>query len=203
MVNRATIFTAALAFGALGAVTGCSSALTGTASTGTSASATSADVSAAMSGDPASAADPTAAVRDSATQASIAPCAGGQLVISGKSMGAAMMHRGIQLTFALAPGAAPCTLQGYPGVDTGAGGPVVHAARTPTGYMGGPGAGTVVTVQSGKPAHAVVEATAMGPNGSECTMYSTLLVTPPDTTDTQTVDVGINGCELQVHPITG
>ena len=73
------------------------------------------------------AADPGGAVRNSVTPAAIGPCAGGQLVISGKSLGAAMMHRGVQLTFALARGAASCTLQGYPGVDTGAGGPATSA----------------------------------------------------------------------------
>ncbi|MBY8863273.1 DUF4232 domain-containing protein [Nocardia sp. CA2R105] len=206
MVTRTRVLTAVLFCGVVGGVAGCSSTSTGTAATGTAASGTSAsavtsaDVS---SGDSSAAAGPGRTVRNSATPAAIAPCAGSQLVVSGKALGAAMMHRGVQLTFALAAGAAQCTLQGYPGVDTGVGGPVVHAARTPTGYMGGPGAGTVVTVRSDSPAHAIVEATAMGPDGGECTMYSTLLVTPPNTTDTRTVNVGINGCELQVHPITG
>ncbi|WP_245718458.1 DUF4232 domain-containing protein [Nocardia miyunensis] len=210
MVSRTRIFAVAMVCGALGAVAGCSSATTGAAAAETSASGTSTggpgtvtSVAATSGGDSSAAADPGGAVRASATPAAIAPCAGGQLVISGQSLGAAVMHRGVQLSFALAAGAAPCTLQGYPGVDTGAGGPVVHAARTPKGYMGGPGAGNLVTVRSGSPAHAIVEAIAMGPDGGECTMYSTLLVTPPNTTDTHTVQVGINGCELQVHPISG
>ncbi|MQY22061.1 DUF4232 domain-containing protein [Nocardia macrotermitis] len=210
MVSRTTILVTVMACGVLGAVAGCSSTSTGAAATSgsdsgvsTSAAASSASAdptTSAASSSPVS--EPGAAVGNSTVPAAITSCAGGQLVVSGQSMGAAMMHRGVQLTFALASGAAPCTLQGYPGVDTGAGGPVVHAARTPTGYMGGPGAGSVVTVRSDKPAHAIVEATAMGPNGTECTMYSTLLVTPPNTTVTRTVEVGINGCELQVHPIT-
>jgi hypothetical protein len=207
MMSRTAILTLALVCGAVGAAAGCSSASTGTAASGMSTGASSAvtsvaDPSIAPSG-PSAATEPGGAVRNSVRPAAISPCAGGQVVVSGQALGAAMMHRGIQLTFALAPGAASCTLQGYPGVDTGAGGPVVHAARTPTGYMGGPGAGTLVTVQSDHRAHAIVEATAMGPGGGDCTMYSTLLVTPPNTTDTQTVAVGINGCELQVHPITG
>ncbi|WP_084525560.1 DUF4232 domain-containing protein [Nocardia vaccinii] len=204
MVNRTTILTVALVCGAVGAAAGCSSASTGTAASGTrgAPSAVTNGAVPVASGYPSAATEPAGTVGN-AVRAAISPCAGGQVVVSGKALGAAMMHRGVQLTFALAPGAAPCTLQGYPGVDTGAGGPVVHAARTPTGYMGGPGAGTLVTVRSDSPAHAIVEATAMGPGGGECTMYSTLLVTPPNTTDTQTVAVGINGCELQVHPITG
>jgi hypothetical protein len=115
-------------------------------------------------------------------------------------MGSAMMHRGLQLTFSLAPGAAPCTLSGYPGVDTGAGGPVVHAQRT--SGNGGADPSTVVVVQPGSPAHAVVEASAMGPNGTECTNYSTLLVTPPNVLNAQTVTFTLPGCELQVHPVT-
>ena len=207
MVGRTTILTVALVCGAVGAAAGCSSASTGTAATGTSTGASGAVTSVAdpsvATGNPSATSEPGGAVGNSVHPAAISPCAGGQVVVSGKALGAAMMHRGVQLTFALAPGAAPCTLQGYPGVDTGAGGPVVHAARTPTGYMGGSGASALVTVRSDSPAHAIVEATAMGAGGGECTMYSTLLVTPPNTTDTQTVAVGINGCELQVHPITG
>ncbi len=129
-------------------------------------------------------------------------CADGQLVVSAQSMGAAMMHRGLRLTFALAPntGVTACTLSGYPGVDTGTGGPVVHARRTPGSNGADPS--QVVVVKTGAPAHAVVEASAMGPNGTECTNYSTLQITPPNVFQAQTLNFDLPGCELQVHPVT-
>ncbi len=136
----------------------------------------------------------------SATQMSA--CTDGQLVVSAQSLGAAMMHRGLQLNFALAPnaGIAACTLSGYPGVDTGTGGPVVHARRTPGNNGADPS--QVVVVKAGAPAHAVVEASAMGPNGSECTNYSTLQITPPNVYQAQSLNFNLPGCELQVHPVT-
>src|SRR3954464_11069566 len=82
------------------------------------------------------------------------PCAPEQLVLSASRPQAAAGHRAVTLIFALADGAAPCPLTGYPradsgagappwprpgypGVDGGAGGPLVHAQRTIHGYMGG------------------------------------------------------------------
>ena len=46
-------------------------------------------------------------------------------------------HREVVLKFVLAPGDQPCTLTGYPGVDTGDGGPLLHAERTLSGFQGG------------------------------------------------------------------
>ena len=64
-------------------------------------------------------------------------CGSGQVTVTAEEPQAAVTHRAVTLTFGLAAGAAPCTLTGYPGVDSGAGGPLLHARRTPRGYMGG------------------------------------------------------------------
>ncbi len=111
-----------------------------------------------------------------------------------------MMHRGVELTFTLAADKPPCTISGYPGVDTGEGGPVLHAERTPYGYMGGL---PVVTVLPGRPARAVVEGSAMGDAGRDCPLYTSLAVTAPNSTGTRTVHTAIDTCTLQVHPVTG
>src|SRR5919112_1083715 len=67
----------------------------------------------------------------------MAPCADGQVVVSSGGQQAASGHREVVLVFSLAPGAQACTLTGYPGVDSGAGGPLIHATRTMSGFMGG------------------------------------------------------------------
>ena len=109
------------------------------------------------------------------------------------------------LVFGLAPGAGACTLAGYPGVDTGAGGPLVHAQRLPRGYMGGLAEGSdeppVVTVSPTESAHAIVEGLAVDENGNQCPTYTDLRVTPPDTTETSTVPTTIDVCMLIVHPV--
>jgi Protein of unknown function (DUF4232) len=108
----------------------------------------------------------------------------------------------VTLTFSLAPGAGPCTLTGFPGVDSGAGGPLLHAKRTLSGYLGGLRADTLPTITlPSQPAHAVVEGDAVGARGDQCPTYTTLRVTPPDTTETVTVPATIDSCELQVHPM--
>lgn len=108
--------------------------------------------------------------------------------------------------FALAPGATPCTLTGYPGVDSGAGGPLLHATRTLRGYLGGLPTGVdippTVVVSSGHPAHATVEGIAIDADTNQCPNYTDLLVTAPDTTGTVTVPATIDTCQLQVHPVT-
>ncbi|GAB0108289.1 hypothetical protein JMUB6875_73020 [Nocardia sp. JMUB6875] len=136
-----------------------------------------------------------------------ASCGSGQVDVTAEVMSPGTGHRGVKFTFALAAGAAPCTLTGYPGVDTGAGGPLLHADRTPRGYMGGLPQGSdeppVVTLVSGHPANAVVEGVAFDASGSGCPLYTSLLVTPPNSTDTRTVAVTIDSCALHVHPVTG
>ncbi|MFJ9368914.1 DUF4232 domain-containing protein [Nocardia sp. NPDC101769] len=134
-------------------------------------------------------------------------CGTGQVDVTAAVMSPGTGHRGVKLTFSLAAGATPCTLTGYPGVDTGAGGPLLHADRTPRGYMGGLPQGSdeppTVTLESGRPGTAVVEGIAVDASGDHCPLYTDLQVTPPNSTDTRTVTVTIDSCALHVHPVTG
>jgi Protein of unknown function (DUF4232) len=117
-----------------------------------------------------------------------------------------MGHRALNLMFALAGGARPCTLTGYPGVDTATGGPVIHAEPTPRGYMGGlPGSVDVpptVTLSLSQQAQAVVEGMAIDGSGNPCPSYTDLRVSAPDTFMVFTVPASIDVCQLQVHPVT-
>ena len=134
------------------------------------------------------------------------PCANGQVVVTAGHSESGMGHRGVTLVFTLAPGAESCTLTGYPGVDSGSGGPLQHAERTLSGYLGGIGVKRppTVTVTPTQPAHAVVEGDTANPDSFDvkCPSYTDMLVTPPDTTETVTVPAGIDGaCHFQVHPV--
>ncbi|WP_286171862.1 DUF4232 domain-containing protein [Mycobacterium sp. BK086] len=144
---------------------------------------------------------PTAQADDAAS-----PCAPAQLVVTALPMQAGVSHRGVPLVFALAPGADPCTLTGYPGVDSGTGGPLLHARRTLRGYLGGLPSGVdippTVTLGPGHPAQAMVEGVAVDADTNQCPTYTDLLVTPPNTTGTVTVPATIDTCQLQVHPVT-
>ncbi|MCX4091767.1 DUF4232 domain-containing protein [Nocardia sp. alder85J] len=138
---------------------------------------------------------------------SLGPCGTGAVIIGAEQMSPATLHRGVRLTFSLVGAAAPCALTGYPGVDSGAGGPLLHATRTPRGFMGGLPAGDdtapPVRLDSGHLAHAIVEGVAVDAAGNGCPQYTSLLVTPPDSTETSTLTVPIDTCALQVHPVTG
>src|ERR1700741_1292745 len=131
------------------------------------------------------------------------PCSSGQVQVGVAGSQGASGHSEETLMFSLAPGAAPCTLTGYPGVDTGAGGPLIHAKRTLSGFMGGVRGPTppTVTLSPSQPAYAKVEGAVIDANGNECPSYTTLQVTPPDTTDTVTVATEIYFCRFQVHPV--
>jgi hypothetical protein len=131
------------------------------------------------------------------------PCTSGQVSVTADEPVIVGTHRAVRLTFALPEGASPCTLTGYPGVDTGAGGPPVHAERTVSGYLGGlpNGAPTTVTLSAFQQAHAVVEGDVVETIGSPCPTYTQLLVTAPDTTGTSTVPASLETCSLTVHPI--
>nr|WP_156686455.1 DUF4232 domain-containing protein [Mycobacterium sp. Marseille-P9652] len=135
-----------------------------------------------------------------------APCRSDQITVSASPVQAAVGHRAVTLLFALAGGAEPCTLTGYPGVDSGDGGPLVHAERAARGYMGGLPAGVeappIVTLSLSSQGQAVVEGLATDRAGNPCPTYTGLLVTPPDTTQVFTVPAAIDACALQVHPIT-
>src|ERR1700752_2890232 len=133
------------------------------------------------------------------------PCSTGQVVVTAGQPESGLGHRGVTLIFSLVPGAEPCTLTGYPGVDSGAGGPLRHAKRTLSGYMGGirTDSPPTITVTPSQPAHAVVEGDTANPDGDvKCPSYTDFRVTPPDSTDTVTVPGGIDGaCHFQVHPV--
>lgn len=134
------------------------------------------------------------------------PCWSDQIAVTASPARGAVGHRALTLVFALAGGAEPCTLTGYPGVDSGAGGPVIHAERTPRGYMGGLPAGVdvppTVILSLSTQGQAVVEGMAVDGNGAACPTYTELIVIPPDTTNVFTVPASIDACTLQVHPIT-
>jgi uncharacterized protein DUF4232 len=133
------------------------------------------------------------------------PCRTGQVVPQFGLQQSASGHREVVLKFVLAAGEQPCTLTGYPGVDTGAGGPLLHAQRTLSGFQGGLRTDKLpkVTVAADQPQYAVVEGVAADRNDPyrKCPTYTELLVTAPDTTETFTVPVSIDTCELQVHPM--
>ncbi|WP_170826045.1 DUF4232 domain-containing protein [Mycobacterium parascrofulaceum] len=135
-----------------------------------------------------------------------APCWSDQIAVTAAPTQAAVGHRSSTLVFSLAGGAEPCTLTGYPGVDSGSGGPLIHAEPTPRGYMGGlPGGADVpptAILSLSTQAQAVVESMAIDANGEPCPTYTDLLVNPPDTTVVLTVPAVIDACTLQVHPIT-
>jgi len=118
----------------------------------------------------------------------------------------AVGHRALTLIFTLAGGAEPCTLTGYPGVDSGAGGPLIHAEPTLRGYMGGLPATLdvppTVTVSLSQQAQAIMEGTAIDGSGNQCPTYTELLVNPPDIVQVFTVPATIDACLLQVHPVT-
>lgn len=111
----------------------------------------------------------------------------------------------LTLTFSLA-GAEPCTLTGYPTVDSGTGGPLIHAQPTLRGYMGGlpPGveAPLHVLLSISTQAQAIVEGLATDGNGGSRTNFTDLLVSPPNTIILLTVPATIDACVLQVHPVT-
>ncbi len=100
-----------------------------------------------------------------------------------------------------------CFEQGYPGVAglNAQGKQVVQAQRTTQGYVRAlPGqAIPIVTLPPGQTASAAVEGDDV-PRGTEtsCPTYPSLLVTPPNTTTSMVVQLGMAGCvPIQVHPV--
>ncbi|MDP7706467.1 DUF4232 domain-containing protein [Mycobacterium sp. TY815] len=136
----------------------------------------------------------------------VAPCSAGQVVVTAAGPEAAVGHRAVTLIFAPAPGAEPCTLSGYPRVESGSGGPLVTAQPTLRGYMGGLPSGLdvppTVTVSPSQRAEAVVEGMSVNASGDPCPNYTDLSVVPPGGGDPVTVPAAIDSCQLQVHPVT-
>jgi Protein of unknown function (DUF4232) len=133
------------------------------------------------------------------------PCWSEQISVTASPTQGAVGHRSLTLTFTLAGGADPCTLSGYPDVDSGTGGPPVHAQPTPRGYSGGlPGnvaAPPTVTLSLSQEAQAVVEGMAVDGSGNPCATYTDLSVSPPGIVQAFTVPVSIEACQLEVHPV--
>ncbi|WP_327146563.1 DUF4232 domain-containing protein [Nocardia sp. NBC_01327] len=140
------------------------------------------------------------------TAQSPAPCGSGQVIVGAAVMSPGMGHRGVRLNFSVVQASSPCTLSGYPGVDSGSGGPLLHADRTLRGYLGGLPSGDdaipTVVLDGSHSAQAVVEGVAFDSRGNGCPTYTDLHVTAPNTTDTATVSAQIDTCQLQIHPVT-
>jgi hypothetical protein len=134
------------------------------------------------------------------------PCWSEQVAVNASPTQGAVGHRALTLSFSLAGGGEPCTLTGYPAIESGAGGPEIHAKPTLRGYMGGLPSGVnappTVTLSFSTQGQAIVEGIAMDGNGNPCPSYTDLRVNPPDTSIVFTVPAAIDACELQVHPIT-
>jgi hypothetical protein len=134
------------------------------------------------------------------------PCWADQIAVNASETQGAVGHRALTLVFTLAGGATPCTLTGYPWVDSGAGGPLIHAERTLRGYMGGLPADVdvppTVTLSLSQQAQAIVESMAIDGSGNQCPTYTDLQVNPPGTVFVFAVPATIDACHLQVHPIT-
>ncbi|MGB9302217.1 MAG: DUF4232 domain-containing protein [Mycobacterium sp.] len=141
------------------------------------------------------------------------PCDPGALAVTKSPLQPGMGHRAVQLDFTLQSGA--CQLTGYPTVDAEPqveGAAPIHAAQTPSGYLGGAVAGGTVTLTPGHGAHAMLEWIGSAPV-PDCSTYArpstdvSLSVTPPGMSQTFTVPIAVGRneglCRLQVHPLTG
>jgi hypothetical protein len=133
------------------------------------------------------------------------PCWGEQIAVTASPTQGAAGHRAVTLTFGLM-GGEPCTLTGYPWVDSGTGGPAIHAEPTLRGYMGGlPPSVDVppnVLLSISTQGQAIVEGVAVDGSGNSCPGYTDLHVSPPDIGMVFTVPATIDACQLQVHPVT-
>ncbi len=137
-------------------------------------------------------------------------CTAAQLTISihGGTGGAG--HGGKVIHFL--NGGKTCVVHGYPGLDAvnSSGQVVVHAKRTATGYLGGPGLGATtgavtsadIVLTPGHEASALFEGwngpvDSLGP----CPSYTAVLVTPPNETHSAQVASDYTLCYLEVHPV--
>ncbi len=149
-------------------------------------------------------ATPSAATSSSASGGGCTP-GGLKVTVGAESAGSG--HRSVALVFTNV-GSTPCTLHGYPGVAAlnATGAQIAQATRTPSGYLGGLAPGRAipyVTLAAGQSASATVEAMAFNASdGSACTAYAGLLVTPPNETRSVRVPWTNDGCSgLEIHPV--
>ncbi len=130
-----------------------------------------------------------------------AACANGQLTATVTDAEGATGHGSLILIFANA-GASPCTVVGYPGLDASSnGGTVVHATRTLSGFAGGAKAIVNLTVAPAGTVSSVVEWLNAAANGGDCVFATTIMVTAPNTTQSQTLSANVSECSLQIHPL--
>ena len=134
------------------------------------------------------------------------PCWAEQIAVSASPTLGAAGQCGPTLVFSLAGGAEPCTLTGYPDVDSGSGGLPIHAQPALRGYMGGlpsdMGVPPTVTLSLSTQGQAIVEGMAVVADGNPCPTYTDLAVSPPDIVQVFTVPATIDACRLEVHPVT-
>ncbi len=134
-----------------------------------------------------------------------ADCTAAHLEITLAQGGSGSGHRSAVLTFRNT-GSGTCQLYGYPGVAglDAHGAQLEQAARTTSGYLGGLRGTTmaVVNLSAGQSASATVEALAFRPDGSSCSGYAALLVTPPNETHAVRLAWNTDACsDLQIHPV--
>jgi hypothetical protein len=97
-----------------------------------------------------------------------------------------------------------CTLNGYPGLDAldAGGNTLAHATRTMNGFAGGAHHLLALTVAPGATVSALAEWMNFNPQGGgSCQTSSQIATTPPNTTDTVTLNVALSVCDLQIHPV--
>lgn len=133
-------------------------------------------------------------------------CTTANLTVTLGSQDSASGHRSVAVVFRNS-GSTTCRLTGYPGVDGvgGDGRTLVHAERTPRGYLGGIAQGarpSAVTLRPGGVASALVEASGFRADGASCTAYARLVVTPPDDVRSVRLRWDTDSCsDLEVHPV--
>ena len=191
-----------LASAVLAGTTACSGTGTPVGAPASTGAASSGSPTATSSASPAS----PVATGGSTSATGIAECTLASLSVTAGKPGAADGHSRVVVAF-INTGAAPCTMQGYPGVailDAGSA-QVAQARRTPQGYSGGLPAGQsppLVPLQPGQSASAIIEALDFNEDGTACKPWSGLLVTAPDDTRSTQLVWAAGGCaDPQVHPV--
>jgi Domain of unknown function (DUF4232) len=135
-----------------------------------------------------------------------ANCTLDHLSVTGKPSSAAAGHQSKVLVFTNT-GNTVCRLFGYPGVAAldASGNQIAQATRTLSGYMGGIPSGKTAEptfLSKGESASAIVETLGFNAgDGSACTPYAGILVTPPN--ETHSIKLAWDGgCSaLQIHPV--
>jgi hypothetical protein len=130
--------------------------------------------------------------------AAVASCHGSQLRITHGFQQGAAGHSYLPLRFQNVSATA-CTLFGYPGMDALGpnGGVLRHARRTP-----GPTPERTVLLMPGQFASAFSQWLNFNPaTGGSCRHSAAIAVTPPNTFKTRRMNVQVNLCGLQIHPV--